>query len=87
MDKELELLIYLITSAQGLMNEPKAYGPLRLIESASKMCEILYEKYPEKQEYKELLECINHDKEICLTDEEAFRIMLQKAVLMSVECI
>ena len=30
-EASLELLIYMITSAAGLENEPHIYGPLRLI--------------------------------------------------------
>ena len=42
--KELELLIYLITSAQGLPGEPRIYGSIRLTEAASKLCQIILEK-------------------------------------------
>ena len=35
-EKQLELLIYLVSSAQGLPDEPKIYGPLRLTEAAYK---------------------------------------------------
>lgn len=36
-----ELLAYLITSAQGLLNEPREYGALRLIVAAQKLSAIL----------------------------------------------
>jgi hypothetical protein len=37
----MELIGYLITSARGLIDEPKSYGPFRLIEGVSRLCETL----------------------------------------------
>ena len=36
-----ELLGYLLTSARGLLDEPGEYGPLRLIEGASRLCGLM----------------------------------------------
>ena len=43
---EFELLVYLITSAKALPEEPTSYGPIRLTEAASRLCKIICEKYP-----------------------------------------
>ena len=41
-DRELyELLGYLLTSARGLLDEPGEYGPLRLLEGASRLCGLM----------------------------------------------
>ena len=44
---EFELLVYLITSAKALPEEPASYGSIRLTEAASRLCKIICEKYPE----------------------------------------
>jgi hypothetical protein len=36
-----ELLGYLLTSARGLLEEPGEYGPLRLVEGASRLAGLL----------------------------------------------
>ena len=36
-----ELLGYLLTSARGLLEEPGEYGPLRLVEGASRLCALM----------------------------------------------
>jgi len=36
----VDLLGFLLTSAQGLFDEPKSYGPLRLVDAAGRLLEI-----------------------------------------------
>lgn len=38
---EFELLVYLITSARALPEEPASYGSIRLTEAASRLCRII----------------------------------------------
>ena len=52
---EFELLVYLITSAKALPEEPACYGSIRLTEAASRLCKIICEKYPENDAYRALL--------------------------------
>ena len=40
---EFELLVYLITSAKALPEEPACYGSIRLTEAASRLCKIICE--------------------------------------------
>ena len=35
------VLSYLLTSALGLVNEPKSYGPLRLLDSTIRLIDVL----------------------------------------------
>jgi hypothetical protein len=37
----LELLSYMITSARGLVDEPRRYGPFRLVEAAGRLVALL----------------------------------------------
>ena len=37
------LLSYLLTSARGLADEPKGYGPFRLLDAAGRLLEIMEE--------------------------------------------
>lgn len=39
-----ELLCFILSSARGLMEEPQAYGPFRLVDTASRLISVL-EKY------------------------------------------
>ena len=86
-DPELELFIYLITSAKALPDEPVSYGPIRLTEAASKLCRILCGKYPESEEYQALRSCIDKDKGKALTEPEVFSQMLKHISEMLVECL
>ena len=36
----IDLLGFLLTSAHGLFDEPKSYGPLRLVDAAGRLLEI-----------------------------------------------
>lgn len=87
MTPEFELLVYLITSAKSLPEEPVSYGPLRLTEAASKFVHILCEKYPENESYNQLAQCIDADKGKALTEPEVFSEMLDKASEMLVDCL
>lgn len=67
---EFELLVYLITSAKALPEEPACYGSIRLTEAASRLCKIICEKYPENDAYRALLGCIDADKGKALTERK-----------------
>lgn len=84
---ELELLIYLITSAQGLPGEPRIYGSIRLTEAAYKLCRILLERDPENEKLKALAERLEQDKGKALSQEDDFWNMLQDVSGMLVECM
>ncbi|MGC8974654.1 MAG: DUF6092 family protein [Thermoprotei archaeon] len=40
-DEHFKLLAFLITSARGRVDEPHLYGPLRLVDAASKLIDIM----------------------------------------------
>lgn len=87
MKPEMELLIYLITSARALPNEPQIYGSIRLTEAASRVCRMMCEKYPEAEAYQKLAECIDAGKGKALTEQDMFMEMLEEASELLVECI
>ncbi len=86
-EASLELLIYMITSAAGLANEPRIYGPLRLIEASQRLCQLLLEESPENQDLKDLITLIEEGKHKCTSDEPAFYQMLQDSAAKLVDLI
>jgi hypothetical protein len=79
----MELIGYLITSARGLIDEPKSYGPFRLIEGVSRLCEtLLEEEGTDRQFLEELKQAIDESKFVLMTDMEAFVEMLDRTTLL-----
>ncbi len=87
MSKEIELLIYLITSAQALPNEPEMYGSIRLTQAAYTLVEILSEKDPLNEHYQKLLQRMQNDKSKALSDSDAFFNMLSECCEILVESV
>ena len=77
---EFELLVYLITSAKALPEEPACYGSIRLTEAASRLCKIICEKYPENDAYRTLLACIDADKRKGIDRTGRFRQNVGKSI-------
>ena len=81
-DRELyELLGYLLASARGLLDEPGEYGPLRLLEGASRLCGLM-EKGGSSYEgvLRDLKSGIDAGKFSMLADPQAFTQSLDRAV-------
>jgi hypothetical protein len=79
----MELIGYMVTSARGLVDEPKSYGPFRLIEGASRLCELLSkEDGTDGQFLDELKQTIDETKFVLMTDMDAFVAMLDRATLV-----
>lgn len=87
----MELLAYLVSSAAGLREEPKIYGPLRLIEAAERLCRLAADDPATSEErragLRELAELIDSRKNDCMTDEESFYSMLDEASMRLVDCL
>jgi len=71
-DKHFQLLSFLITSARGCVDEPKLYGPLRLLDAASRLIEIMEEEGKSTDEISKLKELIEENIDILMYDEEEF---------------
>ncbi len=76
----VKLIAYMITSAKGLVTEPKLYGPLRLIDSASRLIKILDERNLATEELKELKEKIDKRKIVLMSSKEEFLKLLDELV-------
>lgn len=81
-----ELLVYMTTSAAGLSGESAYYGPLRVMESAQRLCGLLQDD-PENGKLRALSQRIEQDKHQGMTDPQAFQQMLDEAAAMSVNLI
>jgi hypothetical protein len=82
LDTELfELLGYLLTSARGLLDEPSEYGPLRLLEAASRLCAVMERGgSSEAESLKGMREGIDEGKFSILADPAAFAATIDRAV-------
>jgi hypothetical protein len=82
MDQELyELLGYLLTSARGLLDEPGEYGPLRLLEGASRLCGLMAKaESAYGAAVSELKNVIDAGKFSVMSDPQAFQRTLDQAV-------
>ena len=77
-----DLIGYMLTSARGLVEEPPMYGPFRLIEGVSRLCEMLLKEESEFQEtYAELKEKIDARKFSLMTDEDEFIALMDETIL------
>lgn len=81
-EKEIiKLFTYMVTSARGCVDEPKIYGPFRLIDSISKLYSILKENdLIENKEVSKIIGKIEDKKYSCMTDEKEFVIMLDDVI-------
>jgi len=71
-DNHFKLLAFLITSARGCVDEPPLYGPLRLVDAAARLIEIMKEEGKATPEVLELQKLIEEKKDLVMYDEEGF---------------
>jgi len=71
-DDHFKLLAFLITSARGCVDEPVLYGPLRLIDAAARLIEIMKKEGKATPEIMELQKLIEEKKDLVMYDEEEF---------------
>ena len=76
----LELLVYMLTSAAALGEEPKIYGPLRMAEASQRLGQIILNTGCENRGLSELIAIIENGKHKTMSDEAGFYAMLQDAV-------
>lgn len=77
-----KIISFLASSAQGCITEPKLYGPFRLIDAISKLCD--FPKYSKEMEDDSFLQHIKEEidehKFLVLKEEEAFKDFIKKLV-------
>lgn len=79
-DEHFKLLAFLITSARGCVDEPLLYGPLRLVDAASKLIDIMRLEGKAVEKLDEIQRMINEGKHLVMYDEEAFIRLLDDLV-------
>jgi len=80
-DEHFKLLTFLIVSARGCVDEPHLYGPLRLIDAASKLIDIMSREGKAVKELIEVKELIDKNKHLVMYDESEFVRFLDDLVL------
>lgn len=77
-----ELTGYMLTSARGLIDEPRLYGPFRLIDGVSRLCGILEEEESSYRDFFRALKArVDKGKYAVMSDEESFVKLLDDLVL------
>jgi hypothetical protein len=71
-DPYFELLSFLITSARGLVDEPQIYGPLRLLDAAVKLINLMEREGRLTDELREIRQLIREKSNLVMLDEKAF---------------
>ncbi len=79
-ERLFELVAYLITSAQGLFQEPASYGPLRLLEAAKRLLELMEEQGLASKAERRLKNMIEENMHLVLSDEEEFQRFVDRLV-------
>jgi 23S rRNA maturation-related 3'-5' exoribonuclease YhaM len=90
MNKNIEadiwkLICFIITSAANLEIEGKLYGPLRLLETATKLIEILRMHGVQSERFYTIQHKIDENKNTMMTDVAQFQLFLQDLALEIVD--
>ena len=75
-----ELCAYIAASAERLKNEPKDYGPLRLLEALSRLANLAATEY-EDSFLKEIAAEVDVKQDLVMTDRSAFYDYLGQLVV------
>jgi len=80
--KLFDLVGYMLTSARGLVDEPPLYGPFRLLDGVSRLCDILTQEGSEDEPfYKDLKTKIDERKYSVMSDTDSFIDLMDELVL------
>jgi hypothetical protein len=77
----------MLTSACDLVNETKSYGPLRLIDSASRLITVLSENDISSPSLEKIQEKIEEGKLKVMEDDSEFSSFLNDLVLYTVKLV
>jgi len=78
-DEVFELATYMLTSARGCIDEPKLYGPLRLLEAISRLVAMVEESGLPRDEF--LIQAkakIDDNKHLVMESEDEFTRFLDE---------
>ncbi|MEM0015121.1 MAG: DUF6092 family protein [Zestosphaera sp.] len=79
-DEHFKLLAFLITSARGCVDEPHLYGPLRLVDAASKLIDIMKLEGKAPEGLERVQKTIEERKHLLMHDERKFIEFLDELV-------
>lgn len=75
-----DLVLYMVSSAEGLKEETKDYGPLRLLEAVSRLGKLMDEMYDDEV-MRQVIEEIDQNKNLVMTDKKKFYDFLTRLVI------
>lgn len=77
----MKLFSYIATSARGCIDEPKIYGPLRLVEIMSKLFWMLKSNnLIANDKLNRIIDKIDEKKYVCVKDEKEFISLLDGVI-------
>jgi hypothetical protein len=77
-----DLVGYMVTSARGLIDEPRLYGPFRLLDGVSRLSGLLIDEDEEYSDfYTSLKSKIDEKKYTVMSDTDAFIALMDEIVL------
>ena len=86
-DKIFGLVSYVVVSARNLLEEPARYGPFRLVDTASRLIDILEEAGMSSDRLKAVRDRIEAGKYSAMGTEEEFEQFLETTVYFVVEAM
>ncbi|TZE82288.1 DUF6092 family protein [Calorimonas adulescens] len=82
-----DVLAFMVTSAVGLFHEPKLYGPLRLLESASMLIEYAKGNDIQDETLDEINSRIKKCTKLVMTNEEKFEEGVNEILKLIIEAL
>jgi Family of unknown function (DUF6092) len=76
-----ELICFMVTSARNLIQENRLYGPLRLVDSASRLVDILEKLDLKSPRLEAIQERIEEGEDTVMESEEKFTAFLENLVM------
>ncbi len=71
-DPHFKLLSFLISSARGCVYEPQLYGPLRLVDAAARLMDVMENEGKVNDDLRRLRDLIREKMYLVMYDEEGF---------------
>ncbi len=76
----LYLISYMVTSARGCVNEPKLYGPYRLLDTTVRLINLLKKYGVSGEDLDNIKKIIESGKDYVMTDVDAFVKTIDHAI-------
>jgi hypothetical protein len=83
-EQVFELICYMVTSARNLVSETHLYGPLRLVESVSRLVDVVRGFGVDSPRFRLIQRQIEEGKHSVMESEEKFTAFLENLVMVLV---